>query len=107
MSFDLSEHLHYKILHLTGEIDLSNSSSVRECLIKILNDGYSVIVDFSKLVYIDSSGMATLVEGLNIANKNSLSLTIVEATGAPRQVLELTRLDRVFKIVDSISDIKE
>jgi len=107
MSFDCSEHLHYKLLHLTGEVDLHNSSEVRRCLLDILKQGKSVIVDFSDLKYIDSSGMATLVEGLNIANKNNLSLIIAGANGAPLQVLELTRLNQVFTIVDSVADIKE
>ena len=107
MSFDCSEHLHYKLLHLTGEVDLSNSSEVRACLLKILDDGDSVIVDFSDLQYIDSSGMATLVEALNIANKKGLTLTIAAANGAPKQVLELTRLTQVFKLVDEVADIRE
>lgn len=107
MSFDCSDHLHYKVLHLTGEVDLSNSSKVRRCLLDILDNGLSVIVDFSALTYIDSSGMATLVEGLNTANKKNLTLTIVEANGAPLQVLELTRLNQVFKIVGSLEDIKD
>ena len=107
MSFDCSDHLHYKVLHLTGEVDLSNSSKVRRCLLDILDNGKSVIVDFSGLTYIDSSGMATLVEGLNTANKKSLTLTIVEANGAPLQVLELTRLNQVFNLVASLSDIKD
>jgi len=107
MSFDCSEHLHYKVLHLTGEVDLSNSSKVRRCLLDILEKGHSVIVDFSALTYIDSSGMATLVEGLNTANKKNLALTIISANGAPLQVLELTRLNQVFKLVDSLSDIKD
>ena len=107
MSFECSEHLHYKLLHLTGEVDLHNSPEVRRCLLEILDQGYPVIVDFSDLKYIDSSGMATLVEGLNIANKKNLSLTIAGANGAPLQVLELTRLNQVFSIVDSVEDIKE
>ena len=107
MSFDCSEHLHYKLLHLTGEIDLHNSSEVRSCLLELLDKGKSVIVDFTDLKYIDSSGMATLVEGLNVANKKNLSLIIVGANGAPLQVLELTRLNQVFTIIDSVSDIKE
>jgi len=107
MSFDCSEHLHYKVLHLTGEVDLSNSSEVRKCLLDILNAGQSVIVDFSELDYIDSSGMATLVEGLNVANKNNLQLMITATNGAPKQVLELTRLDQVFTLVNSIDEIKE
>jgi len=107
MSFDCSDHLHYKVLHLTGEIDLSNSSEVRRCLLDIINQGNSVIVDFSGLTYIDSSGMATLVEGLNTANKKNVSLMIAAANGAPLQVLELTRLNQVFRLVDLVSDVKE
>jgi anti-sigma B factor antagonist len=107
MSFDCSEHLHYKLLHLTGEVDLHNSPEVREYLLDILDKDKSVIVDFSNLKYIDSSGMATLVEALNIANKKNLSLTIAGAKGAPLQVLELTRLNQVFSMVDSVAEIKE
>ena len=107
MNIEYSEHLHYKLLTLTGEVDLSNSSEVRKCLLEILASGQSIIVDFSKLDYIDSSGMATLVEGLNVAKKNELQLLISSAKGAPKQVLELTRLDQVFTIVASLSEIKD
>jgi len=106
MSFDCSDYKQYKRLHLTGDVDLHNSPDVRRCLLDILNKNKSVIVDFSDLTYIDSSGMATLVEGLNIANKKNLTLTIVGATGAPLQVLELTRLNQVFHIVESLEDLK-
>jgi len=107
MSYDCSEHLHYKVLHLTGEVDLHNSPEVRRCLLDILKRKKPVIIDFSNLKYIDSSGMATLVEGLNIANKNKLSFMIAGAIGAPLQVIKLTRLDQVFTLVESIEEIKE
>ncbi len=107
MSFDTSDHLQYKILHLTGEVDLSNSSTVRKNLLAIIKKGHSVIVDFEKLEYIDSSGLATLVEGLNVAKKSNLTLIIAAINGSPKQVMEITRLDQVFTIVDSISDVTE
>ena len=107
MSFDCSEHLHYKLLHLSGEVDLSNSSDVRKCLLDLLDEGKSVIADFTNLEYIDSSGMATLVEGLNIAKKKGLTILIVAANGSPKQVLELTRLNQVFTMMDSLADIVE
>ncbi len=107
MSFKCSEHLNYNVLHLTGEVDLSNSSEVRKRLLELLEESKGVIVDFSELDYIDSSGMATLVEGLNLAKKNSLALVIAAANGAPLQVLELTRLNQVFTMIDSVEDIEE
>ena len=107
MSFECSEHLDYKLLHLDGEVDLSNSPMFRKCLLDLLEKGHSVIVDFAKLTYIDSSGMAVLVEGLNIANKTNLTIHITSANGAPLQVLELTRLNQVFNLVESLSAITE
>jgi len=105
MSFDCSEHGKYKVLHLTGEVDLSNSAEVRKCLLNIIEKNYPVIVDFSQLKYIDSSGMATLVEGLNLAKNKKLSLTICGATGAPLQVLELTRLNQVFTMIETLEEL--
>ena len=107
MAFDCSDHGQYKVLHLSGEVDLSNSSLVRQSLLEILEKGRSVIVDFSALSYIDSSGMATLVEGLNVANNKKLKLYIAGAIGAPLQVLELTRLNQVFNMIESVAKVEE
>ena len=107
MKIECIEHLQYCVLTLSGEVDLSNSSMIRQCLKDELNKDKSIIIDFTDLKYIDSSGMATLVEGLNQANAKGLKFFIAAANGAPLQVLELTRLNRVFTMVDAVSDIKE
>lgn len=107
MTFECTDHNNYKLVHLLGEIDLSNSAEIREALLKLLNDNHSVIVSFAKLDYIDSSGMATLVEGLNIAKKKGLKLILAEATGAPLQVLELTRLNQVFTMVNTLDEVTD
>jgi len=107
MSYSQTTHLHYKVLALTGEVDLHNSPQVRKQLLAILKKGSSVLVNFSELSYIDSSGIATLVEAFNYAKNNALTLTIIAATGAPLQVLELTNLNKVFPMVDLLDDIRE
>lgn len=107
MVYQQTAHLHYQMLQLTGEVDLHNSPQVRKQLLAIINNGSSVLVDFRSLSYIDSSGIATLVETFNLANSKSLTLTIVGATGSPLQVLELTNLNKVFHLVDSLDDIKD
>jgi len=107
MKIECADHLDYRLISVSGEVDLSNSSKVRKCLLGELDNNKSVIVDFSELKYIDSSGMATLVEGLNHANSKKLSLTIASTNGAPLQVFELTRLNQVFKMVDSVASIQE
>jgi anti-sigma B factor antagonist len=105
MSFVQKPYLHYQLIALTGEVDLHNSPQVRKQLLAVVKAGSSVIVDFSELSYIDSSGIATLVEAYNIAKNNQLSLTIVGAKGAPLQVMELTHLNKVFPMIDSLDEI--
>jgi len=107
MSYSQTKHLHYEVLALTGEVDLHNSPQVRKQLLATLKKGRSVLVDFSELSYIDSSGIATLVEAFNYAKNNELTLTIIAATAAPLQVLELTNLNKVFLMVNSLDDIRE
>lgn len=106
MSYDLSDHLHYKVLHLTGEVDLDNSSALRRMVLEILEDEHSLLADFTDLTYIDSSGVATFVEALNVARGKGLSFSIVGARDVPLQVLELSRLDSVFDLRDSLDDVR-
>ena len=106
MTFVQKTYLHYQLLALTGEVDLHNSPQVRKQLLAIVESGNSVIVDFTALSYIDSSGIATLVETYNLAKNKQLSLTIVGARGAPLQVMELTHLNKVFTMFDNLDEIK-
>ena len=106
MTFVQKDYLHYQLLALNGEVDLHNSPDVRKQLLAIVESGHSVIVDFSELTYIDSSGIATLVETYNLAKNKQLSLMIVAAKGAPLQVMELTHLNKVFPMFDSLNEIK-
>ena len=106
MSYEVSDHLHYKVLHLTGEVDLDNSPALRQMVLDILRDEHSLLADFSKLTYIDSSGVATFVEALNLARSKGLSFSIVGAADVPLQVLQLSRLDGVFDLKDTLEDVR-
>jgi len=106
MTFVQTNYLHYQLLALNGEVDLHNSPEVRKQLLEIIESGSSVIVDFSSLTYIDSSGIATLVETYNLAKNKDLTLTILGATGAPLQVMELTHLNKVFPMINNLDEIK-
>jgi anti-sigma B factor antagonist len=50
------------------------------------------------VTYIDSSGIASLVEGLQVAKKQKSELALVAVSQRVRRVLELARLDKVFQI---------
>ncbi len=91
----------YTILKLSGEIDFHVSPKVREDVLAGLNEGQNLLVDLSGVSYIDSSGIASLVEGFQHAKGKSLSFALVGVRDGVMSVLKLTRLDKVFPMFDS------
>ena len=105
MNIEIEQNQKYQVVKLHGEVDLSNSRSIKLDIIKLIKGKNHVIVDFTHLQYIDSSGMASLVEAFNEAKENDTEFHIVGANGSPLQVLQLTRLNTVFKLADSVDDV--
>jgi anti-sigma B factor antagonist len=89
----------YVLVRLSGEVDLSWSQTVRRAVLDALEGGAPVGVDLSEVSYIDSSGIAALVEGFQSARSRGNRFALVAVSDAVRAVLELARLDRVFLIV--------
>lgn len=92
-------HPGYVLVRLSGEVDLSWSQTVRRAVLDALDAGLPVGVDLSKVSYIDSSGIAALVEGFQRARTRGGRFVLVAISDAVRAVLELARLDRVFQFV--------
>ena len=90
------------IVVFKGEIDLESSSAARDTLLKCFDHTGYVIVDLSDVSYIDSSGVASLVEALQASKKNDSQFALAAVSEPTRRVLELARLDKVFKIFDSV-----
>ncbi len=87
------------ILQPHGEIDLSNSAQLRKQVLNALNMVDKVLVDFSDVNYIDSSGIAALVEGLQYAQEHGKEFALLDPSPRVRSILELARLDKVFTIL--------
>ena len=92
------------IIEVTGDIDLYSSPQVRQAILDTLNQKVAkrVIVNLTGVRYVDSSGVASLVEGLQLSRKSQVRFTLCGLNKAPKQVLELTRLVKVFEIFDNL-----
>ncbi|WP_018972680.1 STAS domain-containing protein [Rudaea cellulosilytica] len=88
----------YVLVRLSGEVDLSWSQQVRRAILDALGDTGKVGVELSQVSYIDSSGIAALVEGFQNARSRNQKFGLVGVSGAVMAVLQLARLDRVFPI---------
>ncbi|HVV97188.1 MAG TPA: STAS domain-containing protein [Rhodanobacteraceae bacterium] len=87
------------LIRLSGEVDLSWSQQVRQAVLAALESSPAVGVELSEVSYIDSSGIAALVEGFQSARARGSRFALVAVSDAVRAVLQLSRLDRVFLIV--------
>lgn len=85
-----------------GDIDLETSPVVRKVLLDHVGRGRTVLVDLGSVGYIDSSGVATLVESLQTARKEGGRFLLAGISEGTRRVLQLARLDKVFVIYDSV-----
>lgn len=93
------------LIRLRGEVDLSWSQQVRDAVLAALGKSTRVGVVLSEVSYIDSSGIAALVEGFQNARSKGSGFALVAVSDAVRAVLELARLDRVFPIVADVAAI--
>ncbi len=86
------------VVALSGEIDMEEAPKVRRALLDSMKRKRDILVDLSQVTYIDSSGIASLIEGLQAARKQKNDLVLVSVSQRARRVLELARLDKVFTI---------
>ncbi len=92
----------YDLLTLSGEVDLHYSPALREKILGSLKAGKPLLVDLEQVSYIDSSGIASLVEGFQTAKSAKLAYGLLNVSSAAMQVLTLTRLDKIFTMYSSI-----
>ena len=97
----------YTNIGFDGAVDLSSSSDARKNIIEILEQNKNILIDLSLVNYIDSSGVASLVEGYQIAKKQSLKFGLIGVSDAAMSVLKLARLDQVFPIYNSIDEYEK
>jgi anti-sigma B factor antagonist len=87
------------IIPLQGEIDLHESPNLRETLRPCIEQKISrIYVDMSEVSYIDSSGLAVLIDCMQRIADYGGKFGIIAIRPAVRTVLEIARLDQVFRL---------
>jgi anti-sigma B factor antagonist len=105
MQYRIDQQGPFTIIMLSGDVDLQYSPEAREQILKYLNSAHHVLVDLSEVNYIDSSGVASLVEGYQVAKSKNLQFGLLGVSETAMQVLQLARLDQVFPIYQSIAEV--
>jgi|SRR5450432_1006212 len=93
------------VLPLEGEIDLHVSPQLGSRLAAIIQKKPSkLVVDLSKVTYIDSSGLAALIEAMQNVGSYGGMFAISGLQDGVRPIFEIARLDQVFRIFPTTAE---
>jgi len=99
VEIQVRKHTGAAIIEVRGEVDLYSSPQVREAILGAMSARTSiVVVDLSGVGYMDSSGVATLVEGLQSSRGYGGAFRLAGLGDAVRQVFKFAKLEKVFDI---------
>lgn len=85
------EGMHVRVT-LDGELDLSNAPTLEAALAEAIESEKKVLIDLGKLEFLDSTGVALIVETLSRRDAERFSFLPSESSGV-RRLLEMTGLD--------------
>ncbi|MEG3859333.1 STAS domain-containing protein [Microcoleus sp. herbarium12] len=87
-------------------LDSQAGSLLQQQLAEILPDRYKLwVIDMADVDFIDSSGLCALVGGLNAARHRGCRLVICNLSVTVRLIFEITQLDQLFEIFDSLEQV--
>jgi anti-sigma B factor antagonist len=91
------------IFDVTGDIDLATSPELRKALLRELRELHMprVVLNLKAVRYIDSSGVASLVEGLKASRDVGARFILFGLNTTVREVLQLSRLLKIFETYES------
>ncbi|NOY77235.1 MAG: STAS domain-containing protein [Calditrichaeota bacterium] len=98
MKYNIQRQGDVVVLVPEGELDVSNVPELQNAFEKILGEGYTkVVIDLSKVTYMDSSALGVLVNGLKELRKKNGMLKIANLNGNVERIFQLTRLIKFFE----------
>jgi anti-sigma B factor antagonist len=65
-----------------------------------------VVIDLSALSYLDTSGVATLLEAARVASAQSVRLRVIGLNGEPRMLAQIAELDVIFRAYGSDLELR-
>jgi len=87
-----------KVVEVEGDVDLGTSPDLRRALFESLLNSPKLAVNLAAIRYIDSSGIATLIEVLKDSQRRNKEFVLFSLSPAVQQVFQLTHVIRIFQV---------
>ena len=105
VQIDTSTHEGVAVVSPQGDVDMSSSPDLRTALKGAIAQGRpKLVVDLSQVHYMDSSGMATLVEAMRMCKDSRAKMVICAMNEKVKALFEIARLDQFFTIVETLDE---
>lgn len=105
MNIEIVDYKGRKVIAPSGDIDMYSSPELRDQLMALIKKKIpSVSVDLKAVSYIDSSGIATFVEGLKCMKSYGGRLQFFSIPQGILEIFRFSKLDKVFEIYGNIED---
>ncbi len=102
LELGISDEQGAQVIRVVGEVDLNSSPELRTAILEAAKRGGTLAVELREVPYMDSSGVATLVEGLKAMEPKGGAFVLLAPSSAVAKVLQLSRLDSVFDIRETL-----
>ncbi|MDR2884249.1 MAG: STAS domain-containing protein [Deferribacteraceae bacterium] len=94
----------YEVLFPLHEIDSFNGEELKSYITSIADQVNTVIIDFSKIAYLNSSGLRELIQILKILREKNKALFLAQLSDDIKKIFVHTNLDRLFVFHDTLQD---
>jgi anti-sigma B factor antagonist len=90
------------VCRVEGEIDINSSPNIKKTFDKLLSTKTpKIVINLSKVTYVDSSGLATLVEILKNMRSYGGKMRLSDMSPKIKSLFEITKLEKLFEIKGS------
>lgn len=97
MNARVAGHADGLTVYWRGDVDIQHSPAARSALLAAVSKGRAVTVDLTEVRYLDTSGVASLVEAYDRARAAQQAFRLAGAGDQVLKMLQLARLDAVFE----------
>ncbi len=88
------------VCHIDGEIDINTAPDIKKAFDRLLSKKEpKIVINLTKVTYVDSSGLATLVEILKNMRAYGGRMRLTNLSPKIKSLFEITKLERLFDII--------
>jgi anti-sigma B factor antagonist len=93
------------VVSINGELDAFNVDELAKAFGEAEDDGRSaLVIDLSRVSFIDSTALGVVVRTVNEVADGGGSARVVLPETSARRIFEITTLDRVLPVADSLEE---